>query len=709
MASIVTTFGSSPPCLAPKFKRRVYSSLTNSTSTSDSDFREVIGGVSSPAKDEERTGTQTLNGRRPLTAQVKNRKKKKEDEFRRECLEPLWDDGYGHENVKDYFKIADDMIRNDDGGPVRWLTPISCGPHLKDSPLLLFLPGSLDGLGIGLILHHKSLGRVFDVWCMHIPVQDRTPFEELVIWVEKTVRSEHDSQPNKPIYLVGDSFGGCLALSIAARNPDIDLVLILANPATSFSRSQLQPVFPLVKVAPDELHVALPYLLSFIMGNPLKMAAVGIKSTVPPSQYYEKIANSLTSLIPYLSSMVDIMPKRTLVWKLKLLETASAYANSRLHAVAAEVLILASGKDSMLPSVDEAWRLFRSLRNCNLRVFKDNGHTLLLEDGVSLLTVIKSTYAYRRSRRHDYVRDFLPFSMSEFKQATAFNGWYQRLAAPVMFSTMKDGTITRGLGGIPEEGPVLVVGYHMLMGLELVPLMEGFLREKKIVLRGLGHPSLFSDFMVTSEKEFSYLNVGLYGAVPVTPNNLFKLLEAKSHVLLYPGGIREALHRKGEEYKLSWPDDPQFVRMAARFGAKIVPFGVIGEDDLVNVVVDSDDVMNIPILGEQLKRYNDERKIESRAAGMRDEVSEPPGHVPLAVPKIPGRVYFLFGNAIETRERKGLLEDKEKAREVYVEIQSEVRRNLMWLMRKRKSDPYRNIIDRALYQSSVDEIPTFDL
>lgn len=39
--------------------------------------------------------------------------------------------------------------------------------------------------------------------------------------------------------------------------------------------------------------------------------------------------------------MSDIIPKDTLLWKLKLLKSASAYANSRLHAVKAEVLVLA--------------------------------------------------------------------------------------------------------------------------------------------------------------------------------------------------------------------------------------------------------------------------------------------------------------------------------------------------------------------------------
>lgn len=41
--------------------------------------------------------------------------------------------------------------------------------------------------------------------------------------------------------------------------------------------------------------------------------------------------------------------------------------------------------------------------------------------------------------------------------------------------------------------------------------------------------------------------------------------------------------RQGEEYKLFWPDQPEFVRMAARFGVTIVPFGVVGEDDIAEV------------------------------------------------------------------------------------------------------------------------------
>lgn len=53
---------------------------------------------------------------------------------------------------------------------------------------------------------------------------------DLVKLIEETVRSENARTPNSPIYLIGESFGGCLALAVAARNPQIDIVLILENP-----------------------------------------------------------------------------------------------------------------------------------------------------------------------------------------------------------------------------------------------------------------------------------------------------------------------------------------------------------------------------------------------------------------------------------------------------------------------------------------------
>ncbi|KAI3468633.1 hypothetical protein Pfo_025296 [Paulownia fortunei] len=632
-------------------------------------------------------------------------------------LKPLWDDGYGTRTVKDYLEAAKNMIKSD-GGPPRWFCPIESGPPLKKSPVLLYLPG-MDGLGMGLILHHKALGKVFEVQCMHIPVHDRTPYEGLVKFVENAVRAEHASFPNKPIYLVGDSFGGCLALSVAASNPMIDLVLILVNPgkvpdcislsfftiSTSFNRSQLQPLLPFLEAFPEEFHIILPYLFGPALGDPIKMAKViNTKNLLSsPAKQIEKLILELSALITGVSGLADILPKQTLIWKLKLLKSAAAFSNSHLQAVKCEVLILASGKDSMLPSKCEAQRLSDLLNNCRVRFFKDNGHSLLMEDGINLLSVLKGVCMYRRSKRRDSVTDFLHPSMSEFQNAfDRLLGLFRVATSPVMLSTLADGKIVRGLTGIPDQGPVLLVGYHMLLGAEIGSVVEEFLREKNVMVHGMAHPEIFTKNMdepLQQTSGFDYFKV--FGAIPATASNLFKLLSTKSYVLLYPGGIREALHRKGEEYKLFWPDEPEFVRMATRFGAKIVPFGVVGEDDLVELFIDYNDLMRMPLVKDMIKRRN-------KNAG---ETSNQDFFVPGFYPKLPGRFYFLFGKPMETKGREELLKNKLIANEFYQQVKSDVERSMAYLMKKREEDPYRHLFDRLLYRAisaPVHQVPTFD-
>lgn len=103
----------------------------------------------------------------------------------------------------------------------------------------------------------------------------------------------------------------------------------------------------------------------------------------------------------------------------------------------------------------------------------------------------------------------------------------------------------KGLGGIPSEGPVLFVGYHMLLALDLIPMISQLFIERKISLRGVAHPFLFTKLRENSchyKPPFDAL--AMTGAVPVSAKNFYKLLSSKSHILLYPGGLREAFHRK---------------------------------------------------------------------------------------------------------------------------------------------------------------------
>ena len=125
----------------------------------------------------------------------------------------------------------------------------------------------------------------------------------LVEHVERTVKSESSRAPDRPVYLVGESVGACIALAVAARNRDVDLVLVLVNPGlasitltprlflprsvlscgdsnllltslrfgihfagTSFHRSQLQSLSALLDLVPDPFHSSTPRLLNFLTG-----------------------------------------------------------------------------------------------------------------------------------------------------------------------------------------------------------------------------------------------------------------------------------------------------------------------------------------------------------------------------------------------------------------------------------------------------------
>ncbi|KAH9791756.1 AB hydrolase-1 domain-containing protein [Citrus sinensis] len=536
-------------------------------------------------------------------------------------------------SLKDYFDEAKDMIKAD-GAPPRWFSPLECGSHSPDSPLLLFLPG-------------------------------------LVQLIERTIRSEHNHSPNKPIYLVGESLGACFALAVAARNPHIDLVLVLSNPATSFSMSVPQSTISLLEFIPGQMTLTLCHILSSMTGDPLKMAIDNVVKgiSVPPT---------IQDLSTYLSVLADILPNETLLWKLELLKSASA------------------GKDQMMPSEEEGQRLSRELPNCQTR---SSAH-VWQEEGVDLVTIIKGAGYYRRGKCINYVSDFIPLTTTEFNkfceeircaqsdESLILEGttWCisveihkyvvarlrSDLTSPVMLSTLEDGKIVADLSGIPSEGPVLYVGYHNLLGLEAFPMVQQFMIQRNVLVRCVAHPMFFESKDGGLPDFEGNDTLRIVGGVPASAVNLYKLLSSKSHVMLHPGGMREALHRK--------------------------------------IVLDYNDQMRIPFLKSQIEEMN--KRVVKLRTDITGEVANQPVHLPLPIPKIPGRFYYYFGKPIETKGRKQELRDRKKSQKLYLQVKGEVENCIAYLKEKRQNDPYRNILPRLIYQATHGfraQVPTFEL
>ncbi|KAF8108149.1 hypothetical protein N665_0114s0040 [Sinapis alba] len=596
-------------------------------------------------------------------------------------------------------------------GPPRWFSPLESAAQASGSPLLLFIPG-IDGTGLGLIRQHKKLGELFDIWCLHIPARDRTSAKDLVKLIEKTVKSENYLFPNRPIYLVGESIGACLALDVAARNPNIDIALILANPATHVNNFISQPLSGMLNVLPDGIPTLLEDVFGLKQGGPLTETLDAFSNEFAVHQISGMMLRDLFAVSANLPTLSRIFPKDTLLWKLEMLKSAIASAKTNIHAVRAESLILLSGHNQWLLNMEDINRLSRTLPNCIVRKFNDSGPFLLLEDDVDLVTIIKCTCFYRRGRSHDYISDYIMPTPYELRKQLEEHRLLIYATSPVMLSTLENGKIVKSLEGLPSEGPVLYVGYHMIMGFELPPMIAQLMKERNIHLRGLTHPIIFMNKSIVHDilDPQIFDKYKITGGVPVSNANIYKLLRLKSHVLLYPGGVREALHRKGEEYKLFWPEQPEFVRVASKFGATIVPFGVVGEDDICKIFLDSNDQRNIPILKDLMERAT--KEAGNLRKGHESELGNQDFYLPGLVPKIPGRFYYYFGKPIETSGKEQELRDKEKAQELYLQVKSQVEQCIAYLKMKRESDPYRNLLPRMLYQAShgfSSEIPTFDL
>ena len=156
-----------------------------------------------------------------------------------------------------------------------------------------------------------------------------------------------------------------------------------------------------------------------------------------------------------------------------------------------------------------------------------------------------------------------------------------RFNSPVFFSTLSDGrydydsrpdvfddpllpstgSVVQGMDGIPDDRPVLFVGNHPLMALDMSMLVYGLLKDKDILVRGLAHPAVMQEainvvkppegkeltpteqILVTLfDPRDAYKLYTTYGAVSVSPRSAYRLLNHGECVLLYPGGAIEARH-----------------------------------------------------------------------------------------------------------------------------------------------------------------------
>ncbi len=144
--------------------------------------------------------------------------------------------------------------------------------------------------------------------------------------------------------------------------------------------------------------------------------------------------------------------------------------------------------------------------------------------------------------------------------------------------------------------------YH-IGGQHIWLIVPQLIEDLGLHVRGLVHPILFQAARESNGSFFRHPDYFEYGFVEVTPRNYYHLMETGQAALLFPGGVREAFHGRSEAYKLFWPEKVDFVRIAAKFNATIIPLSGIGAADSVSILIDPPDMLKLPFgIGEQLEK-----------------------------------------------------------------------------------------------------------
>lgn len=269
--------------------------------------------------------------------------------------------------------------------------------------------------------------------------------------------------------------------------------------------------------------------------------------------------------------------------------------------------------------------------------------------------------------------DYRPFPKEELLR---FARPLRALLAPVAI----------GLEHVPREGAVLLTGNHTIFGLVDIPMLGVLVLEATgRLVRGLGD---HNHFAVPVWRDL----LRRLGTVRGTRENCVELFQRGEAVLVFPGGGREVMKRKGERYKLVWKERIGFARLAIEQGVPIVPFASVGVDDMFEIVADAADLLRSP-LGDLL-----------RTLGITEQPWFRHGEIlpPLARGKGPGglprleRQYFLFGPPIDTLRYAGRHDDPAACLALRREVASAIEMQIADLLAVQAADPERYPLQRLL-------------
>jgi pimeloyl-ACP methyl ester carboxylesterase len=357
-----------------------------------------------------------------------------------------------------------------------------------EKPIALYLPG-LDGFGISAATwQFNDLSNVFELWRMSVAIEDRSSFGDLVKHAAEFI-DEVARSTSRPIYVIGESFGGLLTPAVALRlqsrgkregTPNPIKGMVLVNPATSFDNSNWDVLAPILtnldkftKGASSSSENPSPYavlgslVLSALVPSrgqtqQLGQTIANMATTRDPTKLQQTMADTLDSF----QLTADMLPSDLLAHRIsKWLMVGSSLVNPRLHTLELPTLLVAGQDDKLLDSRREMKRLEKLLHQSEKLLVSGAGH-FVLDDRVNLTEAIlysKLDPLKRKNKKFDPILDWKLPPPEIIEQQ--YNSSVKPLAdafSPVFISTDSDGTRHMGLDNLPEERPLLFVSNHQL-------------------------------------------------------------------------------------------------------------------------------------------------------------------------------------------------------------------------------------------------------
>jgi 1-acyl-sn-glycerol-3-phosphate acyltransferase len=239
-----------------------------------------------------------------------------------------------------------------------------------------------------------------------------------------------------------------------------------------------------------------------------------------------------------------------------------------------------------------------------------------------------------------------------------------------------------GMQNIPADGSLLAGNHTLYAFLDLPFMITEIWKRRELAVRSLGENAHYA---IPIWREM----LTACGMVRGTRENVRALIQERETVLVFPGGAREVNKRRGEKYQLMWKERVGFARLAIEHGYPIVPFAAVGAEEMLDIVIDENNAA-----------YAHFTELVGKLTGwpMQPLVH---GIGPTLLPH-PERLYFWFGQPIDTRRFKGRQADERAAREIRDQVKASVEDGITFLLAERETDPRRGLRRRLLQSAPKD-------